>query len=637
MGGARRSQMGSLLDGYRSNHSTTRTQDKFHPRVNSHHSTDRKLRCDSFAEDTEQRQAIGVSSYRNLPAFGLLQHAAERIPQQCAVIYGDLEWTYEQLNSDAKRAAAMLQQRGVQPGDRVGILLPNVPEYIIAANAIWRAGGIAIAISPLMVEEEVQALLAQTGCRHVICLDMLSHLVHGHDENSRSSPRVESLLVSIRQHLPSLHQLGYLWARRNRTGHWTLPTTEHCHWFWEEVERTDRPWQPITINPAADPAYILPTGGTTGAPKAVTLSHTNMVANAWQQYRWTGQTYGRETMLAVLPFFHSYGMSATIMGGAAMGATLVLHHRFAVRPVIRLMEKHRPTVFHAVPAMLVAMNERFRAHTPSITGLRWVISGGAPLEGVVGSEFARHTGALVVEGYGLSEASPVTHVGDLFGDPRYATIGLPLPETKCRIICHREDRADKGDAPHSTDQPESTDKTVLSIAPFIDLPDGEVGELVVRGPQVMLGYWNDPDATGEAIEQGWLHTGDLAVRGKDGFFSIVGRKKDLIITSGYNVYPSEVEEILREAEGVQDAAVIGCLDEHRGEVVKAIIVMKRGSELDESQLRAHCSRHLSKYKRPRIYECCEGDLPRNFLGKVIRRKLRESSKTDVNELLEDQP
>ena len=226
----------------------------------------------------------GLAGYRDVPAFGLLQHASEQIPNREAIRYGDLSWSYATLNRDTLRAAAMLQRLGVQPGDRVGILLPNVPEYIIAANAIWRAGAIAVAISPLMVAEEVAALLRQTNCRRVICLDMLSHLVSGEEGHP-----VQSLLVSIRQHLPSLYQLGYLSARRTRTGHWTLPSTESCRWFWDEIEQTKRSWQPITISPGTDPAYILPTGGTTGAAKAVTLSHTNMVANAWQQYQWTGE------------------------------------------------------------------------------------------------------------------------------------------------------------------------------------------------------------------------------------------------------------------------------------------------------------------------------------------------------------
>ncbi len=288
-----------------------------------------------------------------------------------------------------------------------------------------------------------------------------------------------------------------------------------------------------------------------------------------------------------------------------MGSTLVLYYRFNTRQVIRLIEEHRPTVFHAVPAMLVAMNERLRTHPAKLNSIRWVISGGAPLKSEVGIEFAKHSGALVVEGYGLSEASPVTHVGDLFAEPNYGTIGLPLPETLCRLV---------------------------EVAnPSQDVAPGEVGELIVKGPQVMLGYWRDPEATDQAIQNGWLYTGDLAVLQSDGCYRIVGRKKDLIITSGFNVYPSEVEAVLREHADVCDAAVIGQHDRQRGEIVKAIIVLEKGANWDEASLREYCEKKLSKYKRPRVYEQREGDLPRNFLGKVIHRELR-NDQSDIQEL-----
>ncbi len=536
----------------------------------------------------------GLDHYRGVPVFGVLQHAAEQVPARDAIRYGDQSWTYRQLNADAIGCAAMLQRLGVKPGDRIGILLPNVPEFIIAANGIWRAGGVAVAISPLMVEEEVQQLLDHTDCRYVVCLDLLSHLLES--DNCRLK---KTLLVSIREHLPAHRQLGYFWIRHRRTGHWAMPSNDRCGWFWGEMYKTQSRWQPISIKPVTDPAYILPTGGTTGTPKAVTLSHQNMLANAWQQYMWTRQTFGREIMLGVLPFFHSYGVSATVLGGAMMGATLVLHHRFNTPQVLRLIEKERPTVFHAVPAMLVAMNARLRTKPIDMSGMRWVISGGSSLEESVGREFADHSGALVVEGFGLSEASPVTHVGDLFAEQRFGVIGLPLPETECRVV-------------------DTT--TGMQI-----LTHGEIGELAVRGPQVMLGYWKDPAATRVAIREGWLYTGDLAIRHPDGYYSIVGRKKDLIITSGYNVYPSEVEAALRESEDVEDAAVVAHPDQRRGEVVKAFIVLKSGKTWNEDRLREHCAQHLAKYKRPRIFEQCRGDLPRNFLGKVIRRQLRETN------------
>lgn len=533
----------------------------------------------------------GLARYEGVSAFEVLERTAALLPTRKALCYGDHCWLYSSLDRDARRCAAVLQRLGVKPGNRVGILLPNVPEFVIAANGIWRAGGVVVAINPMMVADEVERLLKNTGCDLVVCLDLLSHLV------SRADTDPQTLLVSIREHLPALQQLGYLWKRHSQTGQWTLPTTDRCRWFWDEFEQTTNDYEPVVIDPVHDAAYILPTGGTTGSPKAVTLSHQNMVANAWQQFEWTHRSFGVERMLAVLPFFHSYGMSATVMGGMMMGASLILHHRFNVAHVIRMIEQHRPTVFHAVPAMLVAMNERLRQYPADLKSLRWVISGGAPLEAAVGTEFAAHSGALVVEGFGLSEASPVTHVGDLFSEPRYGCIGLPLPETKCRLVEVQDGVS--------------------------DVSGGEVGELLIQGPQVMLGYWNDAAGSAEAIRNGWLHTGDLATLEPDGYYRIVGRKKDLIITSGFNVYPSEVESTLRDHDDVLDAAVVGQPDVQRGEIVKAFIVLRPGAVWDESRLREYCEHHLSKYKRPRIYVQSAGDLPRNFLGKVIRRELRQ--------------
>lgn len=464
----------------------------------------------------------GVAHYAGLPAFGLLRHASRVAPLREAIRDEDLSWNYEQLNHDAVRCAAMFQGLGVRPGDRVGILLPNVPEYAIALHGVWRAGGIGVAISPLMVREEVESLLKATGCRFVVCLDMLSHLVP-------SGSGTRRLLVSIRDRLSALEQLGYLWIRHRRTGRWSLPTGDENLWFWEQLEGARREWQPVAIHPAKDPACILPTGGTTGRPKAVTLSHQNLVANAWQQAEWTRRSFAEETMMAVLPFFHSYGLSAVMMGGMAMAATLVLQHRFQARQLIRQIETRRPTLLHAVPAMLVALNERLRERPADLRSLKWVISGGAPLDEAVAAEFSRLSGALVVEGYGLSEASPVTHVGPLFAAPSCGSIGLALPETECRIV-------DIETGTHV-------------------VPAGETGELCVRGPQVMLGYWDDADATDGVIRDGWLSTGDLATRGDDGMYRIVGRKKDLIITSGFNVHPADVEEVVfGSVAGPPDAA-----------------------------------------------------------------------------------
>jgi long-chain acyl-CoA synthetase len=610
------------------------------------------------AASTADCYPVGVPrtlDYPDIPAWGLLDRAASLMPGRLACHYNDVEWTWEELNLDAIRTAAALRRLGVKPGDRVGILLPNIPEYLIALNGIWRAEGIAVALSPMAVPDEVDRMLEATNCKVVVSLDMLAQLISGPHRPDKT------LFVSLRPRLPLFEQLGYLLIRKRRTGHWWMSANEHVGWFWDELMadessgsgddapsssdtalempssddpprrirfgssspadaarlrgQLERNWRftPTGENdPPSDwattPAYILPTGGTTGEPKAVTLSHRNMVVNAWQQYFWAGGDVGKETLLSVLPFFHSYGLSTNVLGGAAMIGTLIMDHRFSPRKVIRLIERHRPTVFHAVPAMLVALNDLLRKRPADLTSLKWVICGGAPLPESVGREFAEHTGALVVEGYGLSEASPVTHVGPLNSAARFGSIGLPLPDTECRIV----------------------DKDTGTS----DVPVGEIGELLVRGPQVMLGYWHevgrDENKNGSAsgghpvVDDGWLHTGDLARIAPDGLYQIVERKKDLIITSGFNVYPQEVEQVLKNHPTVQDAAVVGLPDERKGEIVKAFVVLNSGATWDEAALSEYCTEHLSSHKRPKAFEHCKDDLPRSFLGKVIRRKLRET-------------
>ncbi len=531
-------------------------------------------------------------AYPTYPAWGLLERAAAIVPQRVATNLYGVELTYSAVQSAALRLASWLQQAGLSSGERVAVLLPNMPEYLIALNAIWRAGGVAVSVSPLSVPEEIAELLKNTACRRIICLDLFKgHLTQVADLQT-------TLWVSLRDYLPAWSKVAYSVALWKRTGHFCFPQHARESWLWDVIAKSDSHVIPVETLPIYDPAYILSTGGTTGNPKAVTLSHRNIVANAWQQSRWAGATMGEETLLAVLPFFHSYGMSTMLASGAALGATLIMQPRFDVRKALRVMEKDRPTVFHAVPAMLAAMNTRLRKHPMDLSSLKWVISGGAPLPTAVADEFATHSGAIVVQGYGLSEASPVTHVGPLDGSNLPGTIGLPLPDTDCRLVDTETGTHDVG-------------------------PD-EVGELLIRGPQVMLGYWNNSAATEQAIRGGWLHTGDLATRSESGFFRIVDRKKDLIITSGFNVYPADVEEVLRGCESVADVAIVGVPDEERGEVVKAFVVLKPGRSWEPAKLIQFSKQHLASHRRPRLWEYAKDGLPKNFLGKVIRRQLREN-------------
>jgi len=532
--------------------------------------------------------------YPEVPAHGLLERASQRYPDRLACRYYRQSLTYSQLEELARRCASGLAHLGVQPGDRVAVLLPNIPEHIVALNGVWMAGATAVALSPLMTPAEVDGLLQATDARVVITLDLLAPLV------VNSEHAVEHILfTSLRDRLPHWQRLGYAFARVRRLGFWPPADHPSQHDFADMLELADPDTQASSPTSLDDPAYILPTGGTTGRPKAVVLSHRNLVSNAWQIYHWAGSREAQESILAVLPLFHSYGLTTCLMTGMALVAPLIMHHRFIPRVVARMIVEHRPSIFPAVPAMLTAMNEVFRSRPLDDRCLQYCISGGAPLPPHVADEFAVHTGAVVVEGFGLSEASPVTHTGPLDGTNRPGTIGLPLPDTDARLVC-----------PHSGRLVTGTD---------------EVGELLIRGPQVMLGYWRDESATQEAIRGGWLYTGDLATRDQDGFFRIVDRKKDLIITSGFNVYPGDVERVLRGCPGIRDLAVVGVPDDKRGELVKAFIVPETEPAFDRAVFERFCEEHLSKHKRPREIEISVGDLPRNFLGKVLRRELRDSS------------
>lgn len=536
--------------------------------------------------------------YPDEPVWSLLEHAARQFPQRIAVKYYRESITYHDLYEQARRAAALFQSMGVKPGDRVGLLLPNLPEYLIAAYGLWMAGGIVVSLSPLSVAVEIDDLLHATGCDIVVALDLLVPLAtHGSHRPSHI------LTCSIAPRLPAVQRILYRAACLKRNGLHRetqietrdfLNELSHC----EPIAQAERP-------ASSQPAYILPTGGTTGKSKAVTLSHGNLQANALQLKAWCGGRTGRDTFLSVIPFFHSYGLSTCATTGIAMAATLVLHHRFNPEAVLDLIQSTRPSVFPAVPAMLHVLNQRLREAKKhwDVRSLMWVISGGAPLMPETATEFASYTGARVVEGFGLSECSPVTHSGPLDGTARLGTIGLPLPDTDAIIV----------DADTGTEV----------------LEPGEVGELVIRGPQVMLGYWNNPEATEAVLKDGWLFTGDLAIEDTDGFFKIVDRKKDLIISSGFNVYPNDVEYVLKQFPGVTDAAVVGVPDAQRGEIVKAIVAVKRKAQFNKHAFEHYMRENLSHHKVPKLLELIEGELPRNFLGKVLRRKLREPTKSDA--------
>ncbi len=531
--------------------------------------------------------------YPRAPLSALLERAARQFPDRTACTLYGRGITYAELDDRARRLATSLARLGAGPGRHVGLLLPNVPEYLIALQATWLTGATALQLSPLMVAEELHHWLEATGCSVVIALDLLAPNL----ETSLAHGPLEHLVVtSLAERLALWKGWLYRLERLRRSGAFRLKDDGKRHRF-DRLLAAEPVKQGAEVDPAQDVAILAPTGGTTASPKAVMLTHRNLLANAMQLRHWAGGADADEGILGVLPFFHSYGLCVSVLTCWAKGDTVHLYPRFETKAVLQVIERQRPQIVPAVPAMLAALNGLLRKRPLDLSFIRAVISGASALDPGVRREFAGFGARDIIEGYGLTEASPVTHVNPLGEGNRPGTIGRPLADTEAKVV-------DPG--------------TGLE-----ELPDGAVGELVVRGPQVMKGYFNNPLATEAVLKDGWLYTGDMARRDGEGYFTIVDRKKDIIKTSGFLVFPAEVEEVLLTFGDVAEAAVVGQPDAEKGEVVKALVVPREGAKLDLSALEEHCKLHLGKHKRPRQVQVVS-ELPKNFLGKVLRRRLRES-------------
>jgi len=536
----------------------------------------------------------GVQSsltYPSVPVTDLLESAAQRFPTRPGcTIYGQ-SMPYALLNEQAHRLAAALADLGAGPGKYVAMLLPNIPEYLLALQATWLTGATVLQLSPLMVPEEIEKWVRMTDCHLAVTLDLLAaNLVGAMDRG----PLEHIVVTTLAGRVPNWRGWLYRVERFRRRGPVRLRDQAHVHRFDHLLRTAPRPLMPL-IRPEEDVAVLSPTGGTTASPKAVMLTHRNLLANALQLRAWSGGADGTEGVLAALPFFHAYGLSVCLLTTLAKCGTVHMHPRFEARPVLDLLQRERIALVPAVPAMINALNRALRSRPRDLSFIRAVISGASALAADTREEFESHGARNVVEGYGLSEASPVTHVDRLDGHGRPGTVGLPLPDTDARIV----------------DQ----------VAGLEELPVGAVGELIVRGPQVMKGYFKNPAETALSLRDGWLFTGDLARRDRDGYFTIVDRKKDIIKTSGFLVFPAEVEEVLAAFPDVAEAAVVGEPDADRGEIIKALVVPRRG-KLDLLELERHCAKHLAHQKRPRKIEVVR-NLPKNFLGKVQRRMLRD--------------
>ncbi len=520
----------------------------------------------------------------------LLQSAVERYPDRVALRYFRTSHTYQELLDRVRRTAGALRELGIGTGDRVMLVLPNSPEFVIAWFAIHWLGAEAVPANPLMSAAELTGLARKCGIQAVLGLDVRMKPV----AEMASEVALKAVIVtSLAPHLP----LGYRLAYTLQKLAYGKPVAKKAakQLRFEELASIGRPIAEPLLDDPSLPAVLQPTGGTTGSPKVAVLTHKNLCANVAQLHVWSGLEPGCETFLSVLPFFHVYGATCAMLSPLVGGSTLILQARFHPKRTLGLMDKYQPGIALLVPFMIASLNDEMRKRGKALKGLRLCMSGASAMSGEVGREFEHLTGATIIEGFGLSEASPVTHSNPSDGTARIGSIGLPLPNTYVRLV----------DLETGTREVEF----------------GEIGELIIKGPQIMQGYLDDPEETAIALRDGWLFTGDLATVTRDGFFEIVDRKKDMIISGGLNVYPSEVEEIIREHSAVESCAVVGVPDRKYGELVCAWVVPSVGGPPNLEELKSFCRERLSGYKVPREFRVCDA-LPENFLGKVRRIDLR---------------
>lgn len=517
------------------------------------------------------------------PLHSLLYNSAEKYPDRTACIFYGHKISYAQLAACVKRVASALYEMGLRKGDRAAVMLPNCPDFVISYYAILSLGGIVVNTNPLYVEREILHQVNDSGSRMMVTLTDLYPRV----KNVRENTPLEKVFLTGFTGKPD-----------------SLP--DATVWF-PDLYSTDRASIPvIEVDPVEDLAVLQYTGGTTGVPKAAMLTHMNLYANSIQVVNSFLSDEKKQLVLSILPFFHVYGMTCCMNLAMAEGTTMILLPRFVPAEVAKVISEIKPTYFPAVPTMLVALlNDPVFKDYKDFNNVLLYTSGAGPLPVEVFHEMSgKLTGSdsVLVEGYGLSEASPVTHCNPIFAEIKAGSIGLPYPLTDAAVV---------------------DIETGTKV-----LPVGEVGELVIRGPQVMKGYWNRPEETEMTLRNGWLYTGDMAKMDEEGYFYIIDRKKDMIIAGGYNIYPREVEEVLFENPKVQDAAVAGIPHPYRGETVKAYVVLKKGENATEEEIISYCKERMAPYKVPKLVEF-RSELPKTVVGKLLRRKLVEEERNKL--------
>ena len=547
--------------------------------------------------------------YPRVPVHQFLLDSAAKYPDKTALIYGnvveplgnmlmDTTMSYGQLLELTQRFAAALQQVGVQKGDRVAIHLPNCPQFVIAYYATLMIGGIVVPCNPQYVPRELEHQFNDSGATVAVTLSLTYPLV----KQIRDKTQIQHVIVTnIKEYFPGLLKFLFTVAKEKKEGHFQdISGDANTYWFQDVLLQAPAQPDPVEVT-LEDTGVLMYTGGTTGISKGAQLTHRNLVANALQVRWWMWDLQeGKEVMMTALPLYHSYAMTVCMNVSTYLGSRMILIPNPRVLDhVLKSINKHKPTLFPGVPAMYVSVTNHPDIGQYDVSSIRACISGAAGLPPEVQEGFEKLTGGKLVEGYGLSEATPVTHCNPIYGKRKEGSwIGLPVPDTEAAIM-----------------DLETGEKT---------LGVGDVGELCIRGPQVMKGYWNMPTETDNSLRGGWLHTGDIARMDSDGFFQIVDRKKDMILgTGGYNIYPREVEDVLYEHPKVLEAAVAGVpVGREKGERVKAYVVLKPGETATEDEMIEYCRENLAPYKVPKFVEFRD-ELPKTMVGKILRRVLVE--------------
>jgi long-chain acyl-CoA synthetase len=535
-----------------------------------------------------------------------LEETARKHPDRTAMIFKDNKISYREYNETVDRFGAALQSFDVRKGDRVAIHLPNCPQFLFAYNAILRIGGIAVPCNPIYTAREMSYQLNDSDPKIIITLSSLYPIIK---QIRLGTPITHVIVAEIDTYFPEpLKSKFALLKEKEPARKVDISGDANTYWFIDVLSKASAHPTPVEIA-WDDTAVLMYTGGTTGISKGAQLTHKNIFVNASQVKTWVNGSE-KDITLTSLPLYHSYGMTCCMnVGTVTGGASILIPDPRDTDDILKSIDKHHPDFYPGVPAMYIAINHHPDAKKYNLSSIRACNSGAAPLPGEVQQRFQELTGARLVEGYGLSEASPVTHANPSFGENRLGTIGLPYPDTEVKIV------------------DVDTGEKVLDV--------GEVGEMCIRGPQVMKGYWNMPTETANALrvdkEGGdpWLYTGDIAYMDEDGYFRIVDRKKDMILSAGgYNVYPREIEDVLYEYPKVLEAAAAG-IPMAEGQIIKAYIVLKEGETATEDEIIAFCRQNLAPYKLPKLVEF-RGGLPKTMVGKILRRELlkEESRQAD---------